>query len=388
MRLAILGCGQLARMLAQAAAHLDVDCVFVAIEDETTDCVRALGPVVRWAPGDDVGGLYLALGKPDVVTVERESVDTGLLRELQALCTVLPDADSVRVGQNRGLERSLLDSLAIPCAPHRVAHTVDGVRAAVAALGLPLVVKATEAGYDGKLQWRLRNEDDVEAFCLQQRAGEYLLEQWVDFEREVSVVAVRGRNGEFRAYPLTENLHRDGILLASIAPARTASATSQARAESRARAIMEELNYTGVMAVEFFVVAGDLWVNELAPRVHNSGHWTMDATTVGQFENHVRAVTGLPLGDTGQARPAGMVNLLGSSAAGETVLIPAVDLHWHDYNKVPAAGRKMGHVNVLADRHAELLLALDRLHQAIYGSANAQLATCEDNIGARSASCQ
>ena len=388
MRLAILGCGQLARMLAQAAAHLDVDCVFVAIEDETTDCVRALGPVVRWAPGDDVGGLYLALGKPDVVTVERESIDTGLLRELQTLCTVLPDADSVRVGQNRALERSLLDSLAIPCAPHRVAHTVDGVRAAVAALGLPLVVKATEAGYDGKLQWRLRNEDDVEAFCLQQRAGEYLLEQWVDFEREVSVVAVRGRNGEFRAYPLTENLHRDGILLASIAPARTASATSQARAESRARAIMEGLNYTGVMAVEFFVVAGDLWVNELAPRVHNSGHWTMNATVAGQFENHVRAVMGLPLGDTGQARPAGMVNLLGSSVAGETVLIPAVDLHWHDYNKVPAAGRKMGHVNVLADRHAELLAALDRLHQAIYGSANAQLATSEDNIGARSASCQ
>ena len=387
MRLAILGCGQLARMLAQAAAHLEVDCVFVAIEGETTDCVRALGPVVRWAPGADAGGLYLALGKPDVVTVERESVDTGLLRELQAFCRVLPDADSVRVGQNRALERSLLDSLAIPCAPHRVAHTVDGVRAAVAALGLPLVVKATEAGYDGKLQWRLHSQDDVDAFCLQQE-GEYLLEQWVDFEREVSVVAVRGRDGEFRAYPLTENLHRDGILLASIAPARTASVPLQALAESRARAIMEELNYTGVMAVEFFVVAGDLWVNELAPRVHNSGHWTMDATTVGQFENHVRAVTGLPLGDTGQARPAGMVNLLGSSAAGETVLIPAVDLHWHDYNKVPAAGRKMGHVNVLADRHAELLLALDRLHQAIYGSANAQLATCEDNIGARSASCQ
>ena len=387
MRLAILGCGQLARMLAQAAVHLEVDCVFVAIEDETTDCVRALGPVVRWAPGDDVGGLYLELGKPDVVTVERESVDTGLLRELQAFCRVLPDADSVRVGQNRALERSLLDSLAIPCAPHRVADTVDGVRAAVSALGLPLVVKATEAGYDGKLQWRLHSQDDVDAFCLQQE-GEYLLEQWVDFEREVSVVAVRGRDGEFRAYPLTENLHRDGILLASIAPARTASVPLQALAESRARAIMEELNYTGVMAVEFFVVAGDLWVNELAPRVHNSGHWTMNATTVGQFENHVRAVTGLPLGDTGQARPAGMVNLLGSSVAGETVLIPAVDLHWHDYNKVPAAGRKMGHVNVLADRHAELLLALDRLHQAIYGSANAQLATCEDNIGARSASCQ
>ena len=387
MRLAILGCGQLARMLAQAAAHLEVDCVFVAIEGETTDCVRALGPVVRWAPGDDVGGLYLELGKPDVVTVERESVDTGLLRELQAFCRVLPDADSVRVGQNRALERSLLDSLAIPCAPHRVADTVDGVRAAVSALGLPLVVKATEAGYDGKLQWRLHSQDDVDAFCLQQE-GEYLLEQWVDFEREVSVVAVRGRDGEFRAYPLTENLHRDGILLASIAPARTASVPLQALAESRARAIMEELNYTGVMAVEFFVVAGDLWVNELAPRVHNSGHWTMNATTVGQFENHVRAVTGLPLGDTGQARPAGMVNLLGSSVAGETVLIPAVDLHWHDYNKVPAAGRKMGHVNVLADRHAELLLALDRLHQAIYGSANAQLATCEDNIGARSASCQ
>jgi 5-(carboxyamino)imidazole ribonucleotide synthase len=372
-------------MLAQAAVRLEVDCVFVALEDETTDCVRGLGPVVRWSPGDDVDSLFLALGKPNVVTIERESVDTGLLRALHALCTVLPDAASVRVGQNRALERSLLDALAIPCAPHRVADSVEGVRAAVDALGLPLVVKATEAGYDGKLQWRLHSPDDVETFCRQQRAGEYLLEQWVDFEREVSVVAVRGGDGEFRAYPLTENLHRDGILLASIAPARAASAHLQALAECHARAIMERLNYTGVMAVEFFVVAGDLWVNELAPRVHNSGHWTMNATATGQFENHVRAVMGLPLGDTGQARPAGMVNMLGSSTAIGAGFMPAVELHWHDYNKVPAAGRKMGHVNILAAGHSELLTALNRLHQAIYGVANARLAADDDNMDLRSA---
>lgn len=384
MRLAILGCGQLARMLAQAAAGLEVDCVFVAIGDETTDCVRGLGPVVRWSPGDDAGSLYRALGEPDVVTVERESVDTGLLRQLQGLCAVLPDADSVRIGQNRALERSLLDSLAIPCAPHRVADSPDGVRAAADALGLPLVVKATEAGYDGKLQWRLYSAEDVQTFCRQQQAGEYLLEQWVDFEREVSIVAARGRGGEFRAYPLTENIHRDGILLASIAPARAVTADLQERAESYIRAIMEHLDYTGIMAVELFVVGGELWVNELAPRVHNSGHWTMDGTIAGQFENHVRAVLGLPLGDTSQARPAGMVNLLGSGVPAGEMAIPSIDLHWYDYNKTPVPGRKMGHVNVLADRRTELMAALDHLHQAIYGVANAQLAANQDNPDARS----
>lgn len=385
MRLAILGSGQLARMLAQAAAGLQIDCAFVAIEGESTDCVQALGPVVRWHPGDDVNSLYLALGEPDVVTVERESIDTGLMREIQGLCPVLPDADSLRVGQNRALERALLDSLAIPCAPHRVADSVDGVRVAVDALGLPLVVKATEAGYDGKLQWRLYSEDDVEAFCRKQQSGEFLLERWVDFEREVSIVAARGRDGEFRAYPLTENVHRDGILLASIAPAPATSADLQALAESRVLAIMEELDYTGVMAVEFFVVAGELWVNELAPRVHNSGHWTMDGAAAGQFENHVRAVLGLPLGDTSQARPSGMVNMLGSSAPPAGVHMPSVELHWHDYNKVPVAGRKMGHVNVLADRQTDLLDALDRLHEAIYGTSNAQLAAYNHNPGARRA---
>ncbi len=388
MRLAILGCGQLARMLAQAAATLGVDCVFVALDGESTDCVQGLGTVVRWSAADDVDSLYQRLGEPDVITVERESIDTALLRALQTYCPVLPDAACVRVGQNRGLERALLDSLGIPCAPHRVVDSVNGVRAAVDALGLPLVVKATEAGYDGKLQWRLRSADDVETFCDNYPSRELLLEQWVDFEREVSIVAARGRDGEFRAYPLTENIHRDGILLASIAPARAVATDLQERAESYSRAIMEHLDYIGIMAVELFVVGHELWVNELAPRVHNSGHWTMDGTTAGQFENHVRAVLGLPLGDIRQTRPAGMVNVLGVLPSTREVDMPAVSQYWHDYNKTLVAGRKMGHVNVLADRPAELLVALDSLHQAIYGSGNAQLATCEDNTGARSASCQ
>ncbi len=390
MRVAIIGCGQLARMLGQAAARLRADCVFVAIADEGTACVDGLGPVVRWCEGEDVAELYRALGEPDVVTVEREAIDTGLLCALQAFCPVLPDATSVRIGQNRRLERSLLDSLSIPCAPHRVAASEAGVAAAVEALGLPLVVKATEDGYDGKLQWRLHSPADVRRFCRNGPVVECLLECLVEFEREVSIVAARGRDGEFRAYPLTENIHRDGVLVTSIAPARNLTADLQEQAETCARAIMEHLGYVGVMAVEFFVVDGRLWVNELAPRVHNSGHWTMDATTTDQFENHIRAVLGLPLGVVSQARPAGMLNMLGSITRVGPAVAPGCDLRWHDYKKVPAAGRKMGHINVVADSERTLLAAMNSLHRSMYGDINAGLAADSpgsDSRDARGACC-
>lgn len=373
MRVAILGCGQLARMLAQAAARLEVDCIFVAMDDESVDCVSALGPIVRFQAGDDVGALYRSLEEPAVVTVERESIDVELMRALQAFCPVFPGPDSVRCCQNRALERELLDELAIPCAPHRVAASPEALRQAVEALGLPLVVKATEAGYDGKLQWRLRTAADVEALYSEPFPGQCLVERWIEFEREVSLVAVRGRDGVFRAYPLTENLHRDGVLLASIVPARGAGAPLQSVAEAHVRAIMEHLGYVGVMAVEFFVEDGDLLVNELAPRVHNSGHWTMDGAVTGQFENHLRALLGMSLGDTGAPSPAGMLNLLGLTCNAAPPLPAGVETVCHEYNKTPAPGRKMGHINVRADSEEQLLQCLAQLHRVVYGDGNAAL---------------
>jgi 5-(carboxyamino)imidazole ribonucleotide synthase len=187
----------------------------------------------------------------------------------------------------------------------------------------------------------------------------------VDFQREVSVVAVRSAEGEFRAYPVTENIHADGILRVSIVPCRRVSPALQQLAVDRAAAIMEKLDYVGVMAVEYFVLQDQVWVNEMAPRVHNSGHWTMLPGVASQFENHIRAICNLPLGDTWPraTHPClGMVNVLGEPAD----LEPRSGMQVHDYNKTPRPGRKLGHVNVVASSEADLLQQLDGIHRQLY----------------------
>ena len=373
MNIAILGCGQLARMMAQAAARLDVVCSFVALGGENTACVEGLGKVVKWSPGDDSASLFAALDQPSLVTVEREAIDVELLRELATLCPVAPSPDSVLVGQNRSRERALLQALNIPCAPHRVATDTQEVRAAVAALGLPLVVKACESGYDGKLQWRFHSTADVDCFCEEHEHGQWLVEKFVDFKCEVSIVAARSSGGDFVAYPLTENHHRDGILLTSIAPARQVTAELQQSATDYVRTIMDHLGYVGVMAAEFFVVDGGLLVNELAPRVHNSGHWTMQDTITSQFENHVRAILGMPLGETQLCHHAGMMNILGSTAGVEAGDAYDPEVHLHLYNKTPAPRRKLGHLNVSASSADELLSSLSELHEKLYGAADTSL---------------
>ena len=373
MKIAILGCGQLARMMAQAAARLDVVCSFVALEGEDTACVAALGKVVYWSPGDDTPSLYAALGQPSMITVEREAIDVALLRELATLCPVAPSPESVLVGQNRSLERAMLQALHIPCAPYRIATDTDEVRAAVTALGLPLVIKACESGYDGKLQWRLHAPADVARFCQAHERGHWLIEEFVDFKCEVSIVAARSGDSSFVAYPLTENHHCDGILLASIAPARQVPARLQQAAASYLRTIMDHLGYIGVMAAEFFVVDDGLLVNELAPRVHNSGHWTMQDDMTSQFENHLRAILGMPLGPTRLRHHAGMINVLGSTEGVGPGDLRDPDVRMHRYNKTPAPRRKLGHLNVSAHSEAELLSRLNRLHKTLYGAENTSL---------------
>lgn len=358
-------------MLAQAARPLGVSCSFVAIDDEGTSCVQGLGPVVAWnsstAMAQSAESLYSALGSPAVITVERESIDVGLLQSLQQHCRVYPGPDSVRYCQNRRLERQLLAATDIPCSPHQPAFNASEVAQGAELLGLPLVVKSAESGYDGKNQWRLREPADVDAFCEQYPQGDWLLEQWVNFEREVSVVAVRSIEGEFRAYPVTENIHEKGILHASIVPCRRVAAALQQQAIDYTAAIMEQLDYVGVMAVEYFVLPDQVWVNEIAPRVHNSGHWTMITGLSSQFENHIRAICGLPLGETSLSPKAarsylGMVNILGEQADLDTGECTQV----HDYNKAPRPGRKLGHVNIAAVSEAELMKRLADVYRGLY----------------------
>jgi 5-(carboxyamino)imidazole ribonucleotide synthase len=369
LQIAILGCGQLARMLAQAARPLGISCNFAAIAGEGTSCVDGLGKVVAWDAGDVAASsaetLYRALGSPAVITVERESIDVELLRALQVHCRVYPDPDSVHYCQNRRLERRLLAATDIPCSPHREAFCAADVVRGAELLGLPLVVKSAESGYDGKHQWRLRSAADIEAFCASYPRGDWLLEQWVDFTREVSVVAVRSAQGEFRAYPVTENIHEDGILHVSIVPCRKVSQGLQQLAIDYSARIMQELGYVGVMAVEYFVLQDQVWVNEMAPRVHNSGHWTMLPVVASQFENHVRAICDLPLGSTTPAAASshlGMVNILGEPAG----FAAWGGMQVHDYNKSPRPGRKLGHVNVQASNEADLMRQLEEIYRKLY----------------------
>ncbi|WP_096086755.1 5-(carboxyamino)imidazole ribonucleotide synthase [Agaribacterium haliotis] len=366
MHVAIVGCGQLARMLALAGWRVGMRFSFIADPGENSACVDGLGSVVELTPGLRGEALYDALGKPEVVTVEREHVDTALLRSLQPFCQVHPNPDAVAVSQHRGREKNYLSDLGIETAPYRLANDADGLRQAVAELGYPVLLKSCEEGYDGRGQWRIKSADQLEAFLAETELNfDIIVEAFVSFSRELSIIAVRSSSGMCAYYPLTENLHRDGILLRSIAPAQMDDDRLQLQAKNAALKLMESLDYVGVLAIEFFVVDGRLLVNELAPRVHNSGHWTQGAGVCSQFENHLLAITGAKPGHCKPACYAGMVNLLGKDV--EVSWLMQGNMQVHAYNKSLRPNRKVGHVNLWhADRQI-LLQQLEALDLSLYG---------------------
>ena len=372
MHIGIIGCGQLARMMALAGWNMGLRFSFLADEGEGTGCVEGLGAVSRWSGHEAPAEIYLALGKPDVVTVEREQVDAELLAGLADLCRVYPGPDAVRACQHRLREKQLLDSLGIGTAPYR--HACDGaqLRRAVEELGYPLVIKTCTGGYDGKGQWRFENPADLESFCEEHAEGDWLVERKVDFDAEISVIGVRSAGGEIAVYPPAENFHREGVLLTSIAPMRDLDEAMRDAAHDYIRALLTALDYVGVLAVECFACEDRLLVNELAPRVHNSGHWTMLGEATSQFENHLRALLGLPLGTTRTQRYAGMINILGNGDRVGSLRALSRDCALHLYDKPAAPGRKLGHFNVLRDTPEEVLAELSRLHGIIYrGNGNA-----------------
>jgi len=357
MRIAIVGCGQLSRMLALAGIPMGLKFSFINDNAQPdTTCVDGLGKVVAWQPGDEFSALYAALGEPDVVTVEKEQMNVELLIGLQAFCPVHPNPDAVKVCQDRHQERLLLDKLNIPCAGYVYGEPLD---VCAEKLSLPMVIKSCRDGYDGKNQWVLKTPAEVMAleaeFAGQQPLNrDYIAEQFVPFDREVSQVSARSVNGDMRHYPLTENRHDKGILKQSIAPAPGASDQLQQLARQHMASIASELDYAGVLAVEFFVCGEQLLVNELAPRVHNSGHWTQSGSDSCQFENHLRAITGIALGSTAMSGVAGMVNLIGTEKPALSTLTADSKLHWYDKSVRP--GRKLGHMNFKA-ANTDLLLA-------------------------------
>ncbi|MBX3712815.1 MAG: 5-(carboxyamino)imidazole ribonucleotide synthase [Lysobacter sp.] len=356
----ILGGGQLARMLALSGAPLGLR--FRILDTVADACAGQFAPLIV---GDyrDESALAEFASQVDVATFDFENVPAESAQWLSARIPVFPNPRALGIAQDRLAEKTLFRGLGIPVPDFADVADRAGLDAAVAAIGTPCILKTRRLGYDGKGQFRIKSPGDVEAawdaLGAQAATVGLILEAFVPFERELSVVAVRGRDGEFRAWPLTENWHVDGVLSASLAPARVDAGMAE-RAYAHARALAEALDYVGVFALELFCRDGMLLANELAPRVHNSGHWTIEGSETSQFQNHLRAVLGLSLGDTRMVGHACMLNWIGTMPEASGVLREPGG-HWHDYGKEPRAGRKVGHATLRADTPAELAEALTRV---------------------------
>jgi len=352
MKLGILGGGQLARMLAMAAHPLGIETVFVDPSPQAP--ARVVGePLV--AAYDDRDMLMAMAGRVDIATYEFENVPDEAARALASAVRLLPPPEALRVSQDRVIEKQTLASLGVPTPAFRAVDDRAALSDAVAALGAPCVLKTRRFGYDGKGQAVIRSTDASALDRAWQLVGAgrvpCILEGFVAFDRELSQLAARAASGEVRFYPLVQSQHDRGVLRETIAPAPSTSATIEALARGHVQRLLEHLDYVGVIALELFQIGDALFANEFAPRVHNSGHWTIEGAETSQFENHVRAVCGLPLGSTGALGRSAMLNLLGDVPASADVLAIR-GAHLHLYGKSAAPWRKLGHLT-LVERSGE-----------------------------------
>jgi 5-(carboxyamino)imidazole ribonucleotide synthase len=354
-RIGVLGGGQLGRMLAIAGLPLGFGFEFL---DPAADACAGAAGRVRVAAFDDAAAARSLGELVDVATFDFENVPEASARALEENCPLYPASNALAAAQDRLTEKGLLANLGIPVPDYHPVSSRTDLLEGLERLGYPAVLKTRRLGYDGKGQAVLRDPEDRERAWQRLGEAELILETFVPFEAECSLVAVRGREGETRCWPLTRNVHRDGILTLSLAGGLGASLQEQASAMMEA--LMDHLGYCGVLTIEFFLVDGALKANEIAPRVHNSGHWTIDGSPCSQFENHVRAIAGLPLGSTARSAHALMFNWIGSLPDRVRALaVPGT--HWHDYGKAARPGRKVGHATVTAESHAELRERAERL---------------------------
>jgi 5-(carboxyamino)imidazole ribonucleotide synthase len=344
----ILGGGQLGRMLSLAAARLGLKCHILAPEpDSPAFQVAAANTVADYR---DEAALARFASAVDAVTYEFENVLVEAVTFLEALKPVRPGSKALRIAQDRLLEKRLARDLGARTADFVAVSTRAELDQCTEQIGLPAILKTCRFGYDGKGQASIRSAADADEAYAAMKGQAAILESFVSFEMEVSVVAARGHDGSFAAYEVVENEHRNHILHRSRVPARLSSKVC-AEAIAIARRIADALDYAGVFAVEYFCADGQLFVNEIAPRVHNSGHWTLDGCLVSQFEQHMRALAGWPLGSTERHSDVEMINLLGDDVDGWRGLAAEPNTAVHFYGKAEARpGRKMGHVNRLTPR--------------------------------------
>lgn len=360
MKIGVIGGGQLGRMMALAGTPLGMQ--FAFLDPAPDACAQALGEHIRADYGDQNHLRQLA-DEVDLVTFEFESVPAETVAFLSQFVPVYPSAEALRIARDRWFEKSMFKDLGIPTPAFADIQSQADLDAAVASIGLPAVMKTRTLGYDGKGQKVLRKAEDVLGAFAELGSVPCILEGFVAFTGEVSLVAVRARDGETRFYPLVHNRHDSGVLALSIA---STEHPLQALAEDYVGRVLDKLDYVGVLAFEFFEVDGGLKANEIAPRVHNSGHWTIEGSECSQFENHLRAVAGLPLGSTAKVGESAMLNFLGSVPPVEEVAAIA-DCHLHHYGKAFKAGRKVGHATIRSRDMATLKARIAEVEALIAG---------------------
>ena len=357
MHIGIIGAGQLGQMLGDAARDLGMVCTFV--DPSAAPPAASCGDVIR-APFDDATALAKLARMVDVVTYEFENVSVDALQEIRDRVPVYPPPAALRHAQDRLAEKLLFQSLGIPLPGFYPVGTREDLDAAVAAIGLPMVLKTRRFGYDGKGQVVLRNGSELDAAWSRLGEAALIAEAWVEFDFEVSAIGARNTAGQIITFPLTRNDHVDGILHASRAPLEDESLSGHA--DRYLRALLQKLDYVGVLALELFVAGEQLLANEFAPRVHNSGHWTIEGSVPSQFSAHLLAITGADLAVPELCGFAGMLNLIGE------IPDPAREQSigtLHDYGKTSRPGRKLGHITVMADSSAERDCMLATLEQTV-----------------------
>ena len=343
-RVGVLGSGQLGRMMALAGTPLDVDFVFYD-EADNTPCSR-LGDLIK--PSSE-NALQRFIDSVDVVTYESENTDAELVEQIDAQVPVFPGSKSLRNSQHRLTEKTLFRTLGIATPNFERVTTKEELVAAAEKLGTPIVLKTTTMGYDGKGQAVVKTPADIDSAWDALQGNELIAEAFVTFSRELSVIAARDQMGHTVVYPLAENDHSEGILRVSRIPAPNVTAEKSQQAKTFITKLLDELGHIGVLTLELFDTQDGLVANEMAPRVHNSGHWTIEGSETSQFENHVRAICGFPLGETALRHThAAMINIIGKNGDRDLVLSePAA--HLHMYGKSERQNRKIGHINIVAD---------------------------------------
>lgn len=368
MHIAIIGGGQLARMLAQEGITAGHTFSFLVESELSAQAVNGLGIIVVMRSFDNARSVFSRLGEPDVITVETENVDVNQLDELSKLTHVFPSTNALYIIQNRQREKKYLKDLNIPTVDFISTSCHQKVSEAFTSLGSNVIIKSCESGYDGKNQWRIKSQKDLDRFANECKDGTHVVvEKCVNFSCEVSLIAACGVSGDIKFYPLSINEHSNGTLVTSTQMLNSDEESIELSKTAKVylNKIIDKLNYVGVIAMECFVVDGQLIVNELAPRVHNSGHWTQAGCQFNQFENHIRAITNTPLGSTKLTSPSAMLNLLGKKVHANDITIPGASLHWYEKDCLP--GRKVGHINLIDHSASQLTKNLNSLKQQVYG---------------------